>query len=138
VREGAIENPVKLNQQYPFCFIDRIEGIMPGEWIAGKFNLTKASPYLIAGIQKLPLFVLLEIMGQHSELLIRNSWDLKGKKGFLAGMNTLSYHGINESTCQLKVRNTIESSAMGIFKTSSVVSCNKDSICQGTFIHVIR
>lgn len=133
-----IENLVKLNQQYPFSFIERIEGIMPREWITGYINLTKASPYVITGIQELPLFVLLEIMGQHSELLIRNSWDLKDKKGFLGGIDKLSYHGIGEDTYQLEVRNTIESFAMGIFKTNSVVSCKQNSICQGTFIHVIR
>lgn len=127
-----------MDQKYPFCVVDRISDIEVGKRIVGYKNISSGDFYFQSSSNEIPLFVLLELMGQLSELLLRISADLSTQKGFLAGVQNFEIYNINEISNSLIVKNELLASAAGIYKTSSTIYQNDKILCKGVLIHIFK
>lgn len=127
-----------INQRYPFIFIDKIKAFEKGKSIHGIKNITQTCPYYITETGTLPLFVIVELMGQLSEVLLRLSFDLAERRGFLAGVQSFEINNSNIPYDILSIKNEILINTVDMYKTKSTIFTNNHLLCQGVFIHVFR
>lgn len=127
-----------INQRYPFIFIDKIIAIEKGKSIHGIKNITQTCPYYLTETGTLPLFVVIELMGQLSEVLLRLSFDLTERRGFLAGVQGYEINNSNTPYDNLSIKNEILINTVDMYKTKSTIFTNNHLLCQGVFIHVFR
>jgi len=135
MRVDTLDISKYFKQKYPFCFIDRVVEFEIGKSITGYKNESTASIYFESESGQIPLFALVELMGQLSELLLRMSIDLTEKTGYLAGVQDVKINNKIELFDKLIVKNELITSFSGIYKTSSTIYHNNEVLCKGILIH---
>lgn len=127
-----------IKQRYPFIFVDRILEFEIGKDIHGIKNVSLGCSYYDPETGTIPLFVIFELMGQLSEVLLRLSYDLSEKKGLLAGIQGFEINNHNAPYDNLNIKNEMLIATADMYKTKSAIFINNQLLCQGIFIHVFR
>jgi 3-hydroxyacyl-[acyl-carrier-protein] dehydratase len=127
-----------LNQRYPFIFIDSIKEFNNKKEITILKKFTCNDYYCQIGSFEIPQFVIIETMGQASELLIRLSYEMNQKSGYLASIQEYNIYKTIDIPCQVRIENNIVYQSIEMFKTKSTVIYNNEKICEGFLIHVFK
>jgi len=81
------------------------------------------------------LFELIEMVGQYSEILIRESYMMKEKRLVLAMVLNmeLNLHVLTSEKCKINCR--LENVVNGFYKTNVSVVCNSQTVLNGSIVH---
>ncbi|MCL6591063.1 MAG: hypothetical protein K6U80_14050 [Firmicutes bacterium] len=127
-----------LQQKYPFLMIDYIISFNSAVEIEG-LKTFSAMDYTGLKKQILPLYVLIEIMGQMSEILIRASFKLDTKKGILAAISQLFITPYDIRIGEtLVIKSTLKSIFNGFYQTFVTVTIGELKISEGFFTHAFK
>jgi len=124
-----------LNQKPPFLMVDQVITLKIGQEIWG-YKRFGYEDFYCPKNNTLPLFSLVEMMGQLSEILIRVTDKKHGRKAFLAAINKLTVH---EDTYRpgrtLKIYSRLDAAFNGIYRSVATVYDRKIKIAGATLVH---
>ncbi len=120
----------KLKQQFPFSMIDRIISIEPGK-IQGIKKLSNNDIYR----NMISNFVVLEVMGQLSEIMLRNTYKESHGKVFLAAIPHVKFNIKNMTEDTISITSILKESFNGFYKTHTTAAFGKELIADATFVH---
>ena len=128
-----------LKQEFPLRMIDQILSCTVGQEIQGCKTIFPADYLGFYSQTRLPLFILVETMGQLSEILIRATFRKVAENGILAAVNKLDVINDTYKPGQtLLIHSRLDNVFRGLYQTKVTVRLQNTGIAQAILVHTFR
>ena len=126
-----------LPQGYPFRMVDGVAGRQTGAWLQSRRVIGADSCHLCGSHRTLPLYALLESLGQTAELFIRGESDASAVL-VLAAVRELAIARFPEVGSVLDIRAELRQKAGSFWETFIEAAVGGDRLASGVFVHAQR
>lgn len=132
-----------LKQRFPFLLVECITSYLPHKAIKGKKTFSSGDIWsglsLVSQNKCIPLFLLIETLGQLSEILIRASFtEVETKTGILAAVDKMDILGNAECGDIMEIESVLENRFSNLYVTRTMAFNSKGTIVKATFVHTFK
>lgn len=129
-----------LKQRFPFLLVERVIACEPGREIRGKKIFSTGD--LWSGFpvpQKVPLFLLIEMLGQLSEILIRVSYkEEQQKTSMLVMVNGVEINGSVDCGDTVEINSVLVNKFKDLYLTRATAFTPEGATIRAILVHTFR
>lgn len=122
-----------IPHRYPFCLVDTVEEIVPGEKIVAHKNVTINEPFFqghFPGEPVMPGVLIIEALAQAGAILMLREEENKGKIGYLGGVNKAKFRQMVRPGDQLRLEVEMLKVRGSVGLAKAVAYVGEDIACQ--------
>lgn len=132
-----------LKQRPPFLLVECITSYIPYKAIQGKKSFSSDDIWsglaLVSQNKNIPLFLLIETLGQLSEILIRASFkEVETKTGILVAVNKMDVLDNVECGDIMEIESVLENRFKNLYATRTVAFNSKGAIIKAALVHTFK
>jgi|SRR5690554_859287 len=127
-----------LKQKPPFLMIDQILSFTAGRDIQGYKTFSRSDFPGFFSKTNLPLFILVETMGQLSEVLIRATFGKYEGYGILVAVNELTVLKNTRMGQTLFIKSRLDNVFNGMYRTKAIVHAQNIKIAEALLVHTFK